>query len=824
MKRLGFFIALTQFFLAAGVLRADIGPSGLDTRPANTTCVAPARPTGAATVAIQEAAPGLGTFNGVVGMAQAPGDASRWYVLERAGRVRVFSTTNPGAVSTWLDISAEVNSNVEGGLLGIAFHPNFPATREVFLYYTAPGAPMISRVSRFILDNVTAPVNVTEQIIISINQPFENHNGGEIEFGPDGFLYLGLGDGGGGGDPFGNAQNLTSLLGKMLRINVLGVPWPTPGYSIPPDNPFATNARCGPATNANSCPEIYAWGFRNPYRWSFDTQTGQLWVGDVGESAWEELDIVELGGNYGWHCREGKHAFDNTGCPANGFIDPILEYPHDASGDLVIIGGVVYRGNALPALRGRYIFGDFSSGRIWALKDDGAGGYTQEELINTPDGISRFALGNDGELYYAENSGGHLRKIIPAGAPVPDTIPSTLTASGCVNAAAPQQPAAGVVPFQVNSPLWSDGASKSRFLAIPDGTTIALDTAGDLQFPPGTILMKSFQLAGLPVETRLFMRHPDGVWAGYTYEWNAAATEATRVVGGKTKLVGGQLWNFPSESECMRCHTAAAGYALGPEVGQLNGNLLYPLTGRTANQLATLDHIGMFTNPMTVPAESQFRLPDPSKGNAFSIAARARAYLHANCSGCHRPSGPTPSSMDLRYSATITTMNACNAVPQSGNLGLSNPRLIKPGDSANSVLIARMAARNASGMPPIASAVIDTTGVALIAQWINGLQNCSVADVDGDGVDDTIDNCRNTANANQRDTDDDGYGSVCDPDFNNDGAVNINDWNRLKARLNVTPVVDVATDLDGNGAVNINDLNRLKSYLGKPPGPSAVHP
>ena len=202
--------------------------------------------------------------------------------------------------------------------------------------------------------------------------------------------------------------------------------------------------------------------------------------------------------------------------------------------------------------------------------------------------------------------------------------------------------------------------------------------AGDFEFPNGTVLMKQFRLGGRLVETRLFMRHTDGEWAGYTYEWNAQGTDATRVVGGKTATVGSQSWVYPSEAQCLACHTAAAGRSLGLEIAQLNGSLLYPQTGRTANQIATLNAIGLFSPAIAESPSALPSLPDPF-GAGGTLAERARAYLHTNCSHCHRPNGGTPTDLDLRYTTALSGTNSCDRAPQAGDLGLTNARIIAPG-------------------------------------------------------------------------------------------------------------------------------------------------
>jgi uncharacterized repeat protein (TIGR03806 family) len=716
---------------ATGTISNDDPPPpvvGLDTRPANPACIAPPRPLAATFVEAQDAFPASPGFADATKILQAPGVPDRWFVLEKAGRIRTFSTATPGLVATWLDFTPRVDARAEGGMLGLAFHPAYPAVREAYVSYTTSQAgSMLSVVSRLVLDDAFAPTagGTVEQVLLTVAQPQENHNGGDIAFGPDGYLYIGLGDGGGAGDTANNAQDLTRLLGKMLRIDVVGVAFPSPGYRMPADNPYAGNPRCGASANTAPCPEIYATGFRNPWRWSFDGPTGQLWLGDVGQSQWEEIDLVERGGNYGWRCREGANPYNAAGCPAGGLIDPVVQYPH-TNGNVSVTGGYVYRGDAIPALRGRYVFGDFASGRIWALADNGSGGYDLEELLDTPAQIPAFGIDASGEVYFVEYGGsGRMRRLVPGGGPAVDTIPADLRDTGCVDPANPRRPAAGLVPYTVNAPFWSDNASKERFLGLPDGARITRsDATGEWTLPPGTVVMKTFVLAGQPVETRLLMRHPDGVWAGYTYAWNDAGTAATRVIGGRSRQVAGQAWIYPSEGECLQCHTQVAGHALGLRTDQLNGDFFYAATGRTANQLATFDHIGLFTAPLPGPVASLPALPDP--GNLASAPGpRARAYLDTNCAQCHRPGGPTPVGLDLRYVTALANTGTCDLPPQAGEIGIANARLIAPGSPGLSVLPARVGRRDANGMPPVASSVIDTQGLGLLNSWISSLSGCN---------------------------------------------------------------------------------------------------
>ncbi len=716
---------------ATGTIRDDdgaAGASGLDDRPDNQTCVAPARPTADSSISIIDPYPSLPNLAQPVKILAEPGGA-RWFALQKSGQIVTFPTTNPTSVTEYIDLTVtrSISTCGECGLLGMAFHPNYPATPEIFLSYNINPSNR-SIVSRMILDDVNSPgAGTREEIILEVEQDFSNHNGGDIAFGPnDGLLYFGLGDGGSGNDPNRRAQDTTTLLGSMLRIDVNGT---GAGYNIPSDNPFAPFAKCAPDdTNTTDCPEIYAWGLRNPWRWSFDSDTGELWLADVGQNAWEEVDLIELGGNYGWRCREGANNTGNAGdCDAgDSLIDPVTEYSHSIGNS--ITGGYVYRGSAIPELQGLYVFADYGSGRFWAARPDGQGGYTNDQLIDSNFNPTAFGTGPDGELYFVNidgsNGQGRVRRLEPAAAPTPDTIPGLLSESGCVDPADITQPYSGLLPYDLNAPFWSDGAAKERYIGLPNGTTMDIAADGDFLFPNGTVIVKNFRLGGDLIETRHLMRHPDGVWAGYTYEWNTAQTEATRVRGGKVVNINGQDWIYPSEGQCMECHTGAANFALGPEIAQLNKDFTYPSTSRTANQLETIDHVLMFSGPLPGPASTLDQLADPEDTGA-PLDDRVRAYLHTNCAQCHRPNGPTPSTMDLRYTTALADTNACDAVPLNGRLGNPNARLIDPGNSGNSLVVERMQRRDIHGMPPIGSNVVDSANVARVAAWIDGLADCN---------------------------------------------------------------------------------------------------
>ncbi len=350
-------------------------------------------------VKLERAFPEL-RFRRPVAMVQAPAGDARWFVVEQAGRVFAFQNDpNVAAAELVLDIREQVDDGPnEAGLLGLAFHPDYDSNRQVFLSYTSAGSPLVSKVSRF---SITAQGDIdagSEHVILTLDQPFGNHNGGQVGFGPDRYLYIGFGDGGAGGDPMGNGQNTDTLLGAMLRIDVDG----GSPYAIPPDNPFAAGG---------GRPEIFAWGLRNPWRWSFDRATGSLWVGDVGQNRHEEIDVVVKGGNYGWNLREGAHPFEE-GLKSTPLIDPVVEYDH---GDgCSVTGGYVYRGAAIPDLVGTYLYGDFCSGTIWGVDADVVDRGAPQILMPTGLRISSFAEGNDGELYLLDLGRGHIARLAAA--------------------------------------------------------------------------------------------------------------------------------------------------------------------------------------------------------------------------------------------------------------------------------------------------------------------------------------------------------------------------------------------------------------------------
>ena len=343
---------------------------------------------------IEPAFPGL-SFDLPVGLEHAPGVPGKLFVVSQNGRIISFlNREDVDSSHVLLDISDRTVGGGEVGLLGLAFDPAFRENGEFYCYYASSQESIVARYSVDPANPDTAPAS-SEEIILRIPQTGEsNHKGGQISFGPDGYLYIALGDGGGGGDPFHTGQDRTSLLGKILRIDVHD----TSGgraYAIPQDNPFAGN-------KIGEREEIYAYGLRNPWRFSFDLPTGQLWAGDVGQGVWEEIDLITNGGNYGWSIMEGPECYSSASCDTAGLAMPIWSYRHgdvDSVTGTSVIGGYVYRGKRFPELAGRYIYGDLSTGNIWALDHDPEAGTTSYRIVNSDRVITSFGVDEEGELY-----------------------------------------------------------------------------------------------------------------------------------------------------------------------------------------------------------------------------------------------------------------------------------------------------------------------------------------------------------------------------------------------------------------------------------------
>lgn len=693
---------------------------GLSVRPENSTCFAPAPVNSGASDAIrwQVVFPSLPNISNATNLIQIPTDDSFWYATRQSGRVVRFpNNSSANALIEVLNIEDRVVfSGGETGLLGIAFHPQFARKPYVYLNYIATGinGQMETRVTRLTVAQNGVIDSNSEVILLRFDQPYSNHNGGQLAFGSDGYLYISSGDGGSGGDPHQNGQNKNNLLGKILRIDVDSTSGGR-GYGIPADNPFASNG---------GSPEIWAYGLRNPWRFTFDKETGDLWAGDVGQGAWEEVNLITRGGNYGWGDMEGDSCYSGRpNCSTANKIKPVLSISHNTN-VCSVIGGYVYRGSQYPAAYGKYFFTDYCVKTMQSITRNNDGTIDVGNHGNAPVDIVSFAQDNHGELYALGQSGAGSQVVkleASGGGWQPGSMASNLSATGCVSVLDPKLSATAMIPYDVQSELWSDSAEKERYLSLPNATKIGLAADGDFLLPVGSVLMKHFKLNNRFIETRLFVRGELG-WQGFSYEWRDDQTDAQLLANAKTKMVSGIQWEFPSPAQCLICHTQGAGFSLGLETMQLNSVMHYPSSGINASQLDTLTHIGLFSSALTATQKTQklYALDD----TGATLAQRARSYLHSNCSNCHRPDGTTPVNLDLRYSTALAATQTCNLSPASGDLGINNARLIAPGEPARSVLLERMKLRDVNQMPPLASYTVDQTAVDVIAEWISSLEDC----------------------------------------------------------------------------------------------------
>ena len=655
----------------------------------------------------------------------------------------------------------------------IAFHPNFE--KNGFIYIGGNGAPpgggkKQSRITRYTIDREPPFKLNSDSRRVIIEWESDGHNGAAIAFGLDGMLYVTTGDGTSDSDTNVVGQGMGHLLAKVLRIDVEN-PDTGRGYAVPDDNPFVGQKGVRP--------ETWAYGFRNPWRAAVDPKTGHLWVGNNGQDLWEQIFLVKRGANYGWSVYEGGHPFYlKRKLGPTPHVMPTLEHHHSEARSLT--GGIVYYGSEFPELRGAYIYGDYSTGKIWGARHNGKQITWHEELADTALQITAFASDADGELLIADHRGddkGGFYRLQRR--PKDDRLqpfPRKLSETGLFRSVAEFEPQPTLIPYSVNSPLWSDGAYKQRYLALPDeDSKLDFPEKGGWRFPDGTVLVKSFALEAVAgdansrrwVETRLLTRQ-QGEWAGYSYAWNDQQTDAVlvgkrgadaeyhiRTAEGRKK----QTWHFPSRAECMVCHSRAANFVLGLTTEQLNKEHKYGEV--VANQLQMFERLGVLQIDWMAEARAAIRgelraeglsaeaankrfdeianaqnqrtapkstllfqrpgrypaFPDPYDENQ-PVAARARSYLHSNCAQCHVEAGGGNAQINLAFDTPLQKMNVVDAVPLHHKFDLPAARIIAPGAPERSTLLHRMANRGPGQMPQLATSIVDEKAVQLVREWI----------------------------------------------------------------------------------------------------------
>jgi len=723
---------------------------------------------------INNAFPGV-TLSYPVCIASPPQETNRLFILEKGGSIVVITNLAAPTRTVFMDLSSVVESDSECGVLGLAFHPGYATNRYFYVFYsranftTSLGSGRHQCISRFQTTSTNANIALpnSELMLIAEFDTQPNHNGGDLHFGPDGYLYASVGDEGLQYDGDLNAQVITNkFFSAILRIdvdkrpgNLLPNPHPasSTNYFIPADNPFIGvtnfNGHTFNATNVRT--EFYAIGFRNPWRFNFDPATGFLYVGDVGQDDYEEVDVIPKGGNAGWPYYEGTHnasqlysgqpgIYPTNNAPP-GLIFPLQDYPHTGSAGQAnyignaVIGGVVYRGSRISQLYGAYVFTDNGSGNVWILRYDGSNTVPFQQ-ITTCSGPSTFGTDpRNGDVLIAQLNNNQIGRLdynaTSTGAPLPPTL-ADVGAFSDLTALTPQ---AGIVPYDLNVPFWSDNAIKTRWVSVPNTSqTIGFSPTGNWSFPTGTVWIKHFELEltnGVPssrkrLETRFIVRNTNGVY-GITYRWDSL-TNATLVPEGGTDdvftiNVGGilhtQIWHYPSRSECLACHTTAGGYGLGFRTEQLNRNYTYG--SFTTNQISALSAAGYFSVPVTNNPATLLALAQPTN-TAFSLEFRARSFLAANCSQCHQPGGAAQrASWDARITTPTVNAGMVKVVPVN-NLGSTNNFIIAPQSPSNSVLLTRISTRDLGTlpsiqMPPLDSMLVDTQDVQVVSNWIMSL-------------------------------------------------------------------------------------------------------
>jgi glucose/arabinose dehydrogenase len=670
---------------------------------------------------------------------------------------------------------AETLLDLDGVAYDITFHPDFAKNGYVYVGWNGPSSGASeakrTRVTRYTMDP-RPPYRLDPQSAkLIIEWPSDGHNGGAVAFGLDGMLYVTSGDGTSDSDRNIVGQDLTKLTAKVLRIDV-DHPDEGRAYSVPGDNPFVGTK--------DVRPETWAYGLRNPWRITVDQKTGHVWVGQNGQDLWEQAYLVCKGENYGWSVTEGSHPFyPSRQAGPTPIVKPTVEHPHSEFRSLT--GGVVYYGAKFPDLQGAYLYGDYSTGQLWAIRHDGTKEVWHRQLADTHLQITGFGLDSRGEILICDHRGegqGGFYTLEPTPEQPPSNFPRTLSASGLFRSVKGHVVEPGLIPYSVNAPLWSDGAFKQRYIALPGADShIDFTRSRGWNFPDRTVLVKSFALEDEAspdsrrwVETR-FLTKQNGEWFGYSYLWNDEQTDATLVDGRGVdreftlRGPGGvrkQVWHYPSRSECMVCHSRAANFVLGPSELQMNREHDYG--GIRDNQLRTLEHLGVLrvnwledvraaireeakakgmtdkeadaylerqtatrgqrqpvtTSLLSFPPEKYRRLADPSDPKA-DLAARARSYLHANCAQCHVEAGGGNAQMELEFTTALDKARIVDVKPLHDTFGVADARLVAPGSPGRSVLLQRIGHRGPGQMPPLATSVVDQEAVRLLHDWIEKL-------------------------------------------------------------------------------------------------------
>ncbi len=613
-------------------------------------------------------------------------------------------------------------------LYGVAFDPDFAENHFIYIGCNGDCEELPGKATKVLRATVDPQHGYTidpNSVTTIIQWPSDGHNGGDLAFGNDGMLYVSAGDGTSDSDGNLTGQDLSSLNGSLLRIDVSGSQDDSP-YRVPEDNPFLQTP--------GARPEIWAYGLRNPWRITYDLASDQLWIGNNGQDLWETAHLARRGENYGWSIMEGSHPFQpNRQQGPTPIVPPTVEHPHSEARSLT--GGVVYHGARFPELQGAYIYGDYATGNIWGVRHDGTEVVWKSHLARSSLLISGFGLDSHGEILIVDHQGGLYYLTPQAPAVSTNAFPRRLSETQIYSDISSGQLASTFLPYSVQSPLWSDGAEKTRAMAIPAGSQIALNGTLGWNFPEHSVLVKTFtlpiatgdQVSHRRVETRLMVKIGNE-WFGYSYRWNDDQTDAELVDAAGTStlltvhdpqtpdVTRQQVWNFPSRIECTVCHTRAANYVLGLSTPQMNRLHDYGTTA--VNELDAFQHFGWLK--LDAPPETLPKMPNPSD-ETVALPARALAYLAANCAHCHTNAGGGNSRMEMVFGTPSERLMMIDSDPQHDRFGIADARVISPGHPDQSVIMHRLSLRGKGQMPPLASEVVDQHGTKLIRDWIQSM-------------------------------------------------------------------------------------------------------
>ncbi|WZP00162.1 PQQ-dependent sugar dehydrogenase [Isosphaeraceae bacterium EP7] len=723
-------VLIPVYFLLGAAAMAEEKPFGLNQRlPWNDSRVV-GSPDPLSPYKVERAFPKLNIKQPLV-LLPEPG-TKRLFILQHlggwGGPSRILAIPDDQAAS-----EPEQLLEVEPLVYGMVLHPNYEKNGYIYLGMNGQadkGEGKASKVVRYTVGpQPGGKIDPASRLLI-VEWPSNGHDGIDVAFDNEGYLYASAGDGSSDSDANLTGQTLDDLLACIIRIDV---DHPTEGraYGIPKDNPFVDRP--------GARPEVWAYGIRNPWRMSYDRESQQLWAGNNGQDLWEQVYLVKKGGNYGWSIVEGSHPFHVTRkAGADPILGPAAEHSHSEFRSLT--GGRVYRGKRLPELVGAYVYGDWSTGRVWGIKHDGTKAIWNRELVDTPFNITGFGTDHDNELYVIDQVTGFYRLQPTTEADKPtQPFPTKLSETGLFASVPDLTPHTAALPYEVVAPQWADGASMTRFIALTGMEKVQqqpqLNAGGAWSFPNGSVTVQTLSLdladdAGKAsrkrIETRLMVRL-QGQWTGYSYRWNPEQTDAELVpsagtadafeVVDSTKPEGRreQIWRFPSRTECLVCHSRALGFVLGFSPMQLDRDRNFGAA--TDNQLRTFEHINVFEGTLPELRDDRPRMVDPYDTKA-PLASRARSYLDVNCATCHVKEGGGNSLMQLGFRMPLGGMSLIDQVPSHDKFNLPDARLIAPGAPERSVLLHRISQRGSAQMPPLVSTEVDHAAVDLITDWI----------------------------------------------------------------------------------------------------------